>query len=47
MFRMSCSWCIDMMTEPEPRKRQALKNACVKTWKMPAENAPTPHARNM
>ena len=47
MWRMSCSWCIAMMTEPEPRKRQALKKACVKTWNMPAENAPTPQARNM
>ncbi len=47
MCRMSCSWCMDMITEPEPRKRQALKKACVKTWNMPAEKAPTPHARNM
>ena len=47
IFRMSCSWCMDMMTEPDPRKRQALKKACVKTWNMPAEKAPTPQARNM
>ena len=47
MARMSCSWCIAMMTEPEPRKRQALKKAWVKTWNIPAPNAPTPHARNM
>ena len=33
------------MTEPEPRNRQALKNECVKTWKMPAEKAPTPQER--
>jgi hypothetical protein len=30
------------MTEPDPRKRQALKNACVNTWKKPAAKAPTP-----
>ena len=29
-----------MITEPEPRKSAALKKACVKTWNMPAENAP-------
>ena len=47
MARMSCSWCIAMMTEPEPRKRQALKKAWVKTWNIPAPKAPTPQARNM
>ena len=47
MLRMSCalssSWmraCIAWMTEPAPRKRQALKKACVKTWKKPAVKAP-------
>ena len=28
-------------------EEQALKKACVIRWKMPAENAPTPQARNM
>ena len=32
------------MTLPAQRKRQALKNAWVKTWKRPAANAPTPTA---
>ena len=47
MLRMSCdasvSWmraCIAWITEPAPRNRQALKKACVKTWKKPAANAP-------
>ena len=40
ILRMSCS-------PPHPRKRQALKNACVITWKIAAVNAPTPAARNM
>jgi hypothetical protein len=35
------------ITAPAPRKRQALKNAWVNTWKKPALKAPTPHARNM
>ena len=54
MFRMSCerssSWmraCIAWMTLPAPRKRQALKKACVKTWKKPAVNAPTPTPSTM
>ena len=29
------------------RKSSALKKACVTRWKMPAEYAPTPQARNM
>src|SRR5689334_25077391 len=48
MFRMSCdasvSWmraCIAWITEPAPRNMQALKKACVTTWKKPAVNAPT------
>src|SRR5215218_4389704 len=43
MLRMSCdasvSWmraCMAWITEPAPRNRQALKKACVKTWKKPA-----------
>ena len=54
MLRMSCasSWFVDarvhrVMTEPAPRNSSALKKACVKTWKKPAANAPTPTPRNM
>jgi hypothetical protein len=39
--------CIAWITEPAPRKRQALKKACVMTWKKPAQNAPTPTPMNM
>src|ERR1051325_4089491 len=35
IFRMSCSPLMAWITEPEPRKRQALKKACVTTWKRP------------
>jgi hypothetical protein len=35
------------MTDPLPRKRSALKKACVIRWNAPAENAPTPIAVNM
>jgi hypothetical protein len=35
------------ITEPAPRKRRALKKACVMRWKIAAENAPTPSATNM
>ena len=34
MLRMSCSWCIAMITEPAPRNSSALKNACVIRWKI-------------
>ena len=47
MRRMSCSPPIAWITEPAPRKRQALKKACVVTWNMPSVKAPTPQARNM
>ncbi len=47
IFVMSCSPPIPWMTEPDPRKRQALKNACVNRWKTPAANAPTPTPMNM
>ncbi len=54
MWRMSCdasvSWmraCMAWITEPAPRKRQALKKACVITWKKPAVKAPTPTPKNM
>ncbi len=47
ILRMSCSWCIPWMTEPEPRNNSALKKACVTMWKIAATNAPDPTARNM
>ena len=37
IWRMSCSPCMAWMMLPEPRKRQALKKACVSRWKTPAE----------
>ena len=37
MRRMSCSWCMPWMTEPEPRNSSALKNAWVTMWKMAAD----------
>jgi hypothetical protein len=42
MLRTSCSPLMAWMTEPEPRKRQALKKAWVTRWNTPALNAPTP-----
>src|SRR5437763_16942104 len=42
ILRMSCSPLIAWMTDPDPRNRQAVKNACVKRWKIPAVNAATP-----
>ena len=45
--RRSCSPPRAWMTDPEPRKRHALKKACVTTWNIPATKAPTPQARNM
>jgi len=47
ILRMSCSWCMPWMTEPEPKKRRALKNACVTMWKIAATYAPEPIAKNM
>jgi hypothetical protein len=44
---MSCSPPRAWITDPEPRKSRALKNACVKRWNTPTPNAPTPQARNM
>ena len=41
------AWCTAWITAPAPRKRSALKKACVIRWKTPAVNAPTPTARNM
>ena len=34
IFRMSCSPLMAWMTLPEPRKRHALKKACVIRWRM-------------
>ena len=39
--------CTAWMSEPEPRKRRALKKAWVKRWKTPAVHAPTPRAMTM
>ena len=47
MRRMSCSWCMPWMTEPEPRNSNALKNAWVIMWKIAATYAPEPMAKNM
>ena len=44
---MSCSPCSPWITAPEPRKRQALKKACVTRCIVPAKNAPTPTPMNM
>jgi hypothetical protein len=44
---MSCSPESAWITLPAPRKRSALKNACVMRWKIPDAKAPTPMARNM
>ena len=35
------------MTEPAPRNRHALKNACVPRWKIAATQLPVPAATNM
>ena len=37
MRRMSCSWCMAMITEPAPRNSTALKKACVMRWNIAAE----------
>ena len=34
--RMSCSWCMPWITDPDPRNSSALKNACVIMWKIAA-----------
>ena len=45
--RMSKVWWHAWLTEPAPRKRQALKKAWVKRWNTPAVHAPTPRAITM
>ena len=47
ILRMSSSPCSACITLPAPRKSNALKNAWVYRWKIPATNAPEPTARNM
>ena len=37
MRRMSCSWCMAVITEPAPRNSSALKKAWVNRWNMPTE----------
>ncbi len=32
MRRMSCSWCIPWITDPDPRNIRALKKAWVTMW---------------
>ena len=36
ILRMSCSWCIPMMTDPAARNSRALKKAWVMRWKIAA-----------
>ena len=47
IFRMSCSWCIPMITDPAARNSSALKKACVMRWKMAPLYAETPSATVM
>src|SRR3990172_3590104 len=42
--RMSCS-SVAWMTDPDPRKSSALKNACVPRLKIPPTRAPGPPPR--
>ena len=42
ILRMSCSWCIAMITEPAARNSSALKKAWVPRWKMLAAYADAP-----
>ena len=37
IWRMSCSWCRQWITEPEPRNSSALKKAWVIRWNIAAE----------
>ena len=47
ILRMSKVWWAAWLTDPAPRKRQALNMAWVKRWKMAAVQAPTPRAMTM
>ena len=44
ILRMSCSWCMAIITDPAPRNSTALKNACVNKWNIAAEYAEAPSA---
>ena len=47
-FFMSKEWCDpEWLIEPAPRKRSALKKACVKRWKIAPVHAPTPRPMTM
>ncbi len=47
-FFMSKLWCDpEWLTDPAPRKRQALKKAWVNRWKMPPTHAPQASAITM
>ena len=46
-FLMSVSSPLPCITDPAPRKRQALKNACVTRCRMAAQNTPIPTPMNM
>ena len=48
--RMSMTPPIECITLPAPKNNNALKNACVNKWNIPAEmpaNVPVPKAKNM
>jgi hypothetical protein len=47
IFQMFCSWWSMMMIEPAPRKRSALKKACVKRWNIAASPDASPTAMIM
>ena len=47
ILKMSCSWWHPRITEPAPRKRSALKKACVVRWNIAAPTEPSPNAATM
>ena len=47
ILRMSCSWCMPMITEPAAKNSSALKKACVMRWKIATLYADTPSATVM
>ena len=47
ILRMSCSWCMPMITLPAARNSRALKKAWVIRWYTAAEYADTPRATVM
>ena len=44
IWRISCTWCMAMITEPAPRNSSALKKAWVMRWKILAAYAEAPSA---